>query len=52
MTADDSALVDRFLDMMAAEAGASHNTIAAYRNEILQTLDQSQVLVLSGETGW
>ena len=32
MTADDRALVDRFLDMMSAEAGASRNTIAAYRN--------------------
>lgn len=30
----DRALVDRFLDMMAAEAGASRNTIAAYRNDL------------------
>jgi integrase/recombinase XerD len=30
----DSALVDRFLDMMAAEAGAARNTIAAYRNDL------------------
>ena len=34
MTGDDRALVDRFLDMMAAEAGASRNTIAAYRNDL------------------
>ena len=34
MNADDSALVDRFLDMMAAEAGASRNTISAYRNDL------------------
>ena len=34
MTADDAALVDRFLDMMAAEAGASRHTIAAYRNDL------------------
>ena len=34
MNADDRALVDRFLDMMAAEAGASRNTIAAYRNDL------------------
>lgn len=34
MTEDDAALVDRFLDMMAAEAGASRNTIAAYRNDL------------------
>ena len=34
MTEDDRALVDRFLDMMAAEAGASPNTLAAYRNDL------------------
>jgi integrase/recombinase XerD len=31
---DDRALVDRFLDMMAAEAGASNHTLAAYRNDL------------------
>ena len=34
MTAEDAALVDRFLDMMAAEAGASRHTLAAYRNDL------------------
>ena len=34
MIPDDRALVDRFLDMMAAEAGASPNTLAAYRNDL------------------
>lgn len=34
MTADDRALVDRFLDMLAAEAGASRHTLAAYRNDL------------------
>lgn len=34
MTSDDCALVDRFLDMLAAEAGASRNTLSAYRNDI------------------
>lgn len=34
MTANDRALVDRFLDMLAAEAGASPNTLAAYRNDL------------------
>jgi len=33
VTSDDRALVDRFLDMMAAEAGASPHTLAAYRND-------------------
>ena len=34
MTPDDPALVDRFLDMMAAEAGSSSHTLAAYRNDL------------------
>ena len=34
MTPEDAALVDRFLDMMAAEAGASRHTLAAYRNDL------------------
>ena len=34
MTPDDQALVDRFLDMMAAETGASKHTLAAYRNDL------------------
>lgn len=34
MIADDRALVDRFLDMMAAETGASRNTLAAYRSDL------------------
>ncbi|MEO5774611.1 MAG: tyrosine recombinase [Sphingomicrobium sp.] len=42
MNPDDLRLVDRFLDMMAAEAGASRHTIAAYRNDLdkaAETLD-------------
>ena len=34
MRSDDRALVDRFLDMMASEAGASRNTLAAYRSDL------------------
>ena len=34
MTSDDRALVDRFLEMMAAEFGASFNTLTAYRNDL------------------
>ena len=34
MIQTDRALVDRFLDMLAAEAGASPNTLAAYRNDL------------------
>ncbi len=34
MTADDRALVDRFCDMLAAEAGAARNTLLAYRADL------------------
>ena len=34
MIASDHALVDRFLDMMAAEMGAARNTLAAYRSDL------------------
>lgn len=39
MTAEDRALVDRFLDMMAAEYGASPNTLNAYRNDFERTAE-------------
>jgi integrase/recombinase XerD len=39
VTAEDEALVDRFLDMMAAEAGASRHTLAAYRNDLERAAD-------------
>jgi integrase/recombinase XerD len=42
----DQALVDRFLDMMAAEAGASANTLAAYRNDLAKAAKD-----LGGELG-
>jgi integrase/recombinase XerD len=31
---EDGALIDRFLEMMAAEAGAARNTLAAYRTDL------------------
>ncbi len=34
MSPEDRSLVDRFLDMLAAEAGASKHTLAAYRNDL------------------
>ncbi len=34
MTADDLALVDRFLDMLASEAGASRHTLSAYHSDL------------------
>jgi len=33
--ATDRALIDRFLEMMAAEAGAAPNTLAAYRSDLM-----------------
>ena len=44
MIADDRALVDRFLDMMAAEAGASKHTLAAYRNDLDRAAETLGVL--------
>jgi integrase/recombinase XerD len=32
--ASDEALVELFLDMLAAERGAGANTLAAYRNDL------------------
>lgn len=46
MTFEDRGLVDRFLDMMAAEAGASRNTLAAYRADLERTAE-----TLGGELG-
>ncbi|WP_345777701.1 tyrosine recombinase [Sphingomicrobium clamense] len=34
MTGEDAALVDRFCDMLAAEAGAARNTLLAYRSDL------------------
>ena len=34
VTGEDRALIDRFLEMMAAEAGAAKNTLAAYRSDL------------------
>lgn len=35
----DAALIDRFLEMMAAERGASRNTLAAYRRDLMQAAE-------------
>lgn len=36
MTGDDTRLIERFLEMLAAEAGAARNTILAYRTDLEQ----------------
>ena len=53
----DSALIDRFLEMLAAEAGAASNTLAAYRTDLrgasgvldgrLVEADQAMLTILS-----
>ena len=50
MTPDDRALVDRFLDMMAAEAGASRHTLAAYRNDLERAAEDLGGSLGSAET--
>ena len=35
MSSSDRALIERFLEMLAAEAGAAANTIAAYRSDLM-----------------
>ena len=44
MIPDDRALVDRFLDMLAAEAGASKHTLAAYRNDLGRAAETTESL--------
>jgi integrase/recombinase XerD len=44
VTPDDRALVDRFLDMMAAEAGSSRHTLDAYRNDLERTAESLGLL--------
>ena len=39
MSPDDRALVDRFCDMMAAEVGATRNTLLAYRRDLEGTAE-------------
>ena len=39
MTDADRAQIDRFLDMMAAEAGASRHTLAAYRGDLARAAE-------------
>ena len=48
MTPDDRALVDRFLDMMAAEAGASRHTLDAYRNDLERAAEAAGPLGTAG----
>ena len=60
MNGGDRALVDRFLDMMAAEAGAARNTLAAYRSDLeaaavvlgsLETAQPAEIAVLGEHWG-
>lgn len=46
--AGDLALIDRFLEMMAAERGASRNTLAAYRTDLLAASEETGGLEQAG----
>jgi len=48
---EDAALVDRFLDMMAAEAGASRHTLAAYQNDLERAAEAAQVPLATASAG-
>lgn len=48
MTPSDRALVDRFCEMMAAEMGASRNTLLAYRRDLEATADSIGSLEAAG----
>ena len=50
MTEADRALVDRFCDMMAAEAGASRNTLLAYRRDLESAAETLISLERAGAT--
>ena len=41
MTGSDASYIDRFLEMMAAETGASANTLSAYRSDLEQASSMS-----------
>ncbi len=50
MSPDDRALVDRFCDMMAAELGASRNTLLAYRRDLEAAAETVGSLERAGTT--
>jgi integrase/recombinase XerD len=50
VNSDDRALVDRFCDMMAAEMGASRNTLLAYRRDLEATAETVGSLEAAGTT--
>lgn len=50
MNGDDRALVYRFCEMMAAEAGASRNTLLAYRRDLESTAEVVLSLEKAGTT--
>jgi len=50
VTLEDRALVDRFLDMMAAEAGASRNTLLAYRTDLERSAESLKGVLGSADS--
>jgi integrase/recombinase XerD len=51
VNAEDRALADRFLDMMAAESGASRHTLAAYRNDLERAAESLGSLASASSEG-
>jgi integrase/recombinase XerD len=51
VNAEDRALADRFLDMMAAESGASRHTLAAYRNDLHRAAESLGSLASASSEG-
>ncbi|PXW68479.1 integrase/recombinase XerD [Blastomonas natatoria] len=51
MAGEDARLIDRFLEMMAAERGASVNTLAAYRRDLEQASEILGGRLAEGDEG-
>lgn len=49
MTGEDTVLVDRFLEMLAAEAGVARNTLLAYRRDLEATRENLGALATAGQ---
>ena len=51
MSEGDRALIDRFVEMLAAEAGAARNTLLAYRSDLQQASELLQGRLVSASAG-
>jgi integrase/recombinase XerD len=51
VSGDDARLIERFLEMLAAEAGAAANTIAAYRSDLELASEQLEGRLAAADEG-